>query len=151
MPSHVAAQSLLISKSRSRARRGWQEAELPTTFSLPRCEGRRILSLSGPALLIPHLSPRAKAGDGCSPVCIPSALPLLQELRGEGPWQSLSTMETEASYLLLIRTAPPGPAESGCRNVAPGQAAPSRSEVLSTSWANGAAGPAAGSPQCCCV
>lgn len=61
--------------------------------------------------------------------------PSAAELPGEGPRQSLSTMETTASYLLLIRTAPPGPAESGCRNVALGQAAPSGSEVLSAvSW-----------------
>lgn len=41
--------------------------------------------------------------------------------------RSLSTRETKASYHLLIRMALPGPAESGCKNVAPSQAAPAES------------------------
>lgn len=121
---------------------GW----LPVTWSLLPVS-RRTLSSAWPPrpgsagldpksrLLFPDPVPeQGLSVSGAHPrPLLPS--PSATELPGEGPWQSLSTMETTASYLLLIRTAPPGPAESGCRNVALGQAAPRGSEVVSgVSW-----------------
>lgn len=51
-------------------------------------------------------------------------LPLLPVCGGSCWGRSLSTRETKTAYQLLIRTSPPGPAESGWKNVAAGQAAP---------------------------
>ena len=58
--------------------------------------------------------------------------------------RSLSAGEPEAPYRLLIRPAPPGPAESGRRNVAGGQAAPRR--VSGAGAAAGVGVPGSGVP-----
>lgn len=97
--------------------------QLPATCSLPPC------SLPGPphsASPVPNPRvpiPMPERGPACSGV---HPLPLLPGLvcGGSCRGRSLSTRETEASYRLLIGTALPGPAESGWRNVAAGQAAP---------------------------
>lgn len=97
--------------------------QLPATCSPPPC------SLPGP----PHSAsplpnprvpiPVPERGLACSGMHPLPLLPGLISVRS--CWgRSLSTRETKASYHLLIRTAPPGPAESGWRNVAAGQAAP---------------------------
>lgn len=97
--------------------------QLPATCSLPPC------SLPGPPRSAPPVpNPRVpvpvpERGPACSGA---HPLPLLPGLVSGGSCRgrSLSTRETEASYRLLIGMAPPGPAESGWRNVAAGQAAP---------------------------
>lgn len=97
--------------------------QLPATCSLPPC------SLPGPphsASPVPNPRvpvPVPERGPACSGA---HPLPLFPGLVSSGSCRgrSLSTRETEASYLLLIGMAPPGPAESGWRNVAAGQAAP---------------------------